>query len=120
MKKGDLRIVDVDGNGEINEYDMVEVRGSVPHWMLGLDMTFSHRGFSLYLQFQGALGAYKNISSVIGANDVTFENRWTEENNRPRALFPRLGGQTAIYNASSDYFIKFVGLPPPEEPLVQL
>lgn len=106
LKKGDLRIVDVDGNGEINEYDMVEVRGPVPHWMLGLDMTFSHRGFSLYLQFQGALGAYKNISSVIGANDVTFENRWTEENNRPRALFPRLGGQTAIYNASSDYFIK--------------
>ena len=106
LRKGDLRIVDVNGDGYINEYDMVEVRGPVPHWMLGLDMTLSYSGFTLYLQFQGALGAYKNISSVMGPNNVTFENRWTEENNRPYALFPRNGGKTEIYNASCDYFTK--------------
>jgi TonB-linked SusC/RagA family outer membrane protein len=107
LQKGDLRLKNVNGDSLLNWRDKVELgAGATPHWMFGFNIDLSYKNFSMTSLWQGAFGFYKNIRTIVGSNDVTFANRWTEENNDSTALIPRIGTNAGGYWASSDYFLK--------------
>lgn len=107
LKPGDIKLVDRNNDGKLDWKDKAELgQGTVPHWMFGLNLSLSFKSISLTTLWQGAAGFYKNIRKVFGYNDVTFKYRWTEENNNPHAIIPRLGTNAANYWETSDYCLK--------------
>ncbi len=108
LKKGDIRIVDINGDGYINWRDKQELgKGYTPNWMYGFNMDFGWKGISLSMLWQGAWGYVKNVSGVADANEVCFNNRWQDKvNEDPYALIPRLGSAASKYLSTSDYLIR--------------
>jgi TonB-linked SusC/RagA family outer membrane protein len=107
LNKGDINLLNQNEDAVLDWRDKVELgQGTTPHWMCGLNMDLQYKGFSLTMLWQGAFGFYKNISTVVGSNQTTFNYRWTEQENRPYALIPRIGTNAGYYWGSSDYFLK--------------
>jgi TonB-linked SusC/RagA family outer membrane protein len=107
LNKGDIRLLNQNGDDVLDWRDKVELgQGSTPHWMVGINSDFRYKGFNLTMLWQGALGFYKNISTVVGHNETTFKYRWTDEENRPYALIPRIGTNAGYYWGATDYFLK--------------
>ncbi|MFD2888418.1 TonB-dependent receptor [Chitinophaga cymbidii] len=95
LRIGDQRLVDVNGDGTLDWKDQVEIgKGTRPHWMMGLNTDLRYRNFDFSALIQGAMGHHTYITFSQGANfpSYVYEERWTEENNDPNALIPRLGG----------------------------
>ena len=107
LNKGDIKLLNQNGDDVLDWRDKVELgQGSTPHWMVGLNTDFRYKGFNLTMLWQGALGFYKNISTVVGANETTLKYRWTDQENRPYALIPRIGTNAGYYWGGTDYFLK--------------
>ncbi|MEI7422022.1 MAG: TonB-dependent receptor [Prolixibacteraceae bacterium] len=107
LNKGDIKLLNQNGDNVLDWRDKLELgQGTTPHWMVGLNTDFRYKNFNLTMLWQGALGFYKNISTVVGANQTTFKYRWTEQENRPYALIPRIGTNAGYYWGGTDYFLK--------------
>ena len=106
LRPGDVRLIDVNGDKLVDWRDQVEIgKDSEPNWMFGFNTNFAYRNFDLSMLFQGAFGFYKNF--VLGANtSKTFNKRWTEGNNDPHALIPRVGSIASTAQYTSDYTFK--------------
>jgi TonB-linked SusC/RagA family outer membrane protein len=92
LKKGDVRYVDHNEDGVLDWKDQVEIgKGQIPQWMGGLNINLNYGNFDLSALVQGAFGYYKLVS-LTSFTQTFFDNRWTEANNNPNALIPRLGG----------------------------
>lgn len=113
LQPGDIRILDVNGDGVITVMDQVEIgNGTTPHWMAGLNAALKYRDFDLSALFQGAFGYHNYIAFSQGKvyPEFLYEERWTPENNRSDALIPRLGGSGGGYNlAATDLRYKNAG-----------
>ncbi|MFY0715000.1 TonB-dependent receptor [Seonamhaeicola sp. NFXS20] len=99
-KPGDVRFVDFDNNGIINEEDQQIIGNAQPEFFGGINNTFSYKGFELSVLFQYVYG-----NDLYNLNVVTLENltglqnqrttvldRWTVDNtntNIPRATTTR-------------------------------
>lgn len=106
IKLGDIKFVDVNKDGVLDWKDEVPIgNGSLPHWMFGLTTTLNYRNFDLSFLFQGSAGNYVNVDLPWCAE--LFNDRWTDANDNPHALFPR-SGSVAIGPAptNSDFFLK--------------
>ena len=114
LRIGDVRKVDVDGNGIINDQnpdnpngkgqgDVVFVGDAQPHYVFGINLGAKFKGWDFQSFFQGQLqqrifrngvNAYPFIfpwpNQTVAYNGLT----WTEEN--PGADFPRLTAQTGL------------------------
>lgn len=104
LRPGDIRIVDMNKDGEIDWRDQVEIgEGTTPHWMFGLNTQLKYRDFDLSALIQGAFGYNTYIAFSQGKVYPTFvyEERWTETNNRSDALVPRIGGSGGGYNLAT-------------------
>ena len=127
---GDIRYVDVNGDGRINfndinkeVLDMVRIGyGALPEITFALNADFNYKNFYLNMLWQGVthvdymLGGNDQYKWVVGTmlntafdqngNGVKYiaENSWTPEN--PNAKYPRLstatGGNNILY---SDYWM---------------
>ena len=108
LRPGDIRYQNTNGDGKLDWKDQVQIgKGQVPHWMMGLDINLKYKNFDLSALFQGAFGYYTWIAMI--KNSVEFyDNRWTEKNNNPNALVPRLGG-AGTNGLSSDFYLKKAG-----------
>ena len=105
LRPGDVRLVDTNGDKVLDWRDQVEIgKGSIPNWMFGANFNLKYKGFDLSLLFQGAFDYYSNLSLEVTRE--TFNERWTEENNDPHALIPRVGSIAPTANYASDYFYK--------------
>lgn len=113
LKPGDIRYKDVNGDGILDWKDQVEIgKGTVPHWMFGLNTNIKFRDFDLSALFQGAFGYYNNINLMQAnglAPSVYYELRWTEQNNVADAFIPRLGSTAATNSLHSDHYYKKAG-----------
>ena len=114
---GDIKYVDINGDGQINSEDMVRIaRSTMPELMFSFQFDADYAGFDFSLQFQGAslcdkmlMGAWYNYS---GATDLTpltvpwygnydnaplylVEGSWRPDNTD--AQFPRLSVDKASY-----------------------
>ena len=87
--------MDVNGDGIIDDYDMVKVGNTIPHWTGGINTDFTWKDFSLYVRMDYALD-YKlhdfSSSWIMGNLQGTFntlektKDSWTPEN--PNAKYP--------------------------------
>lgn len=117
---GDIKYVDVDGNGVVNSDDMTYLGyGNIPEIVYGINGSLSWKNFDLSFLFQGAAHAQVYLKGGIiqpyfnqgNLPQMWVTEAWTEEN--PSNRYPRLaesthnfpttdipGVQTYLYDAS--------------------
>jgi TonB-linked SusC/RagA family outer membrane protein len=92
---GDVRFVDVDGNGKIDDNDRTYIGKGIPDWSFGLNIGFEWKGLDFSMLLQGTVG--NQVFNVSRRTDLyyvnlprTILNRWTGEgtsNTNPRFVF---------------------------------
>ncbi len=102
---GDVKFVDVNGDGVIDANDMVRSdKTAEPRFVGGLTLGLTWRGWDLMALFQGATGAQLYVFTYSGTIgnflESYYENRWTEEN--PWADGPRTYERENEYWANPD------------------
>ena len=97
FEPGEMKILDIDGDGVITLNDRTDIGDPTPKFTYGLTNTLSWRGFELSALLQGTYGG-----KVLNVNRIRTEssprvnisrdrwlNRWTPEN--PDAKYPKIG-----------------------------
>ena len=105
LKQGDVHLLNTNGDAVLNWRDQVEIgKGTMPHWMAGLNLDLAFKGFDLSALFQGAFGFSQNVvlRHAMVFPEIMYKERWTYENNDRHAIVPRLGG-AASNDWASDY-----------------
>ena len=77
---GDVRFVDVNGDGVINEDDRTFIGNPTPDVTFGFNASLEYKNFDVSFFFQGALG--NEIFNGTQRRDLRFTNRTTEILNR--------------------------------------
>ncbi len=106
---GDVRFVDMNGDGKIDEDDQAMIGKGMPDWTFGLNFNVEWKGFDFSMMWQGTIG--NDIYDATRRTDVAsmnlpayMLNRWTGEgtsNKIPRYV---IGDK---YNwVSSDLYVK--------------
>jgi len=100
IQPGDIKYRDQNGDGVVNDYDLVVIGNPLPKHTGGFNNNFSYKGFRLSAFFQWSYG-----NDVFNANRILFEgnatsrnvnqfssyvNRWTPENQNN--TYFRVGG----------------------------
>ena len=99
-KPGDLRFVDANGDGKINDEDRQDCGNAFPKMTLGLNMGGTYKGLDFNLFFDGNFGnkiynaQYFNTvyNEITGNQYADRMNSWTETN--PNTDVPRYVGGT--------------------------
>ena len=94
-KPGDVKYVDLNGDGKIDANDMTAIGNSFPKYNFGFNADFSYKNFDLNILFQGAAkvdsrlaGALAEMGNQEGfTHEIYTNNYWTPENTGAR--FPR-------------------------------
>jgi TonB-dependent starch-binding outer membrane protein SusC len=106
IRPGDVRYVDQNNDGVINELDRVHVGASIPAYTTGFQIAGSYRNFDLSLFWQGAFGHsiyYQVATDIEGFYrpfNVTmryYDERWTGEGTsqtQPRASWSAKANNT--------------------------
>ncbi|MDE6206809.1 MAG: TonB-dependent receptor, partial [Muribaculaceae bacterium] len=81
---GDVRFVDMDGNGSITEDDRTKIGKGMPDWTYGVTLNATWRGFDFFIFFQGVAGndiydATRRIDALSSNLPSGMLNRWTGE-----------------------------------------
>ena len=95
-KPGDIRYVDNNDDGIIDENDAVYLGPTFPKYILGSTFELSFKNLSLNLFFQGAAGVKTRIGGTITdggiwegfTHEIFTNNQWTPETPDPNARFP--------------------------------
>ncbi len=92
---GDVRFLDVDGDGDIDDDDRTYIGKGTPDWSFGLNIGFEWKGIDFNMLLQGTVG--NSVFNVTRRTDLyyinlpkTILNRWTGEgtsNTQPRFMF---------------------------------
>jgi len=111
---GDLKYLDYNGDGVVNEYDKVPIGYSkIPEIVYGFSGGLDYKGFSLDIHFQGAAHSSVFISNYLmyefynrGRVQSIHQGRWTPET-ADTATYPALhiGGTSQNHNKNS-FFLK--------------
>jgi len=72
-RPGDVRFIDTDGNGIINNDDKVMIGKPMPDWTYGITMGFDYKGFDFSMFWQGSYGF--DIFQFTTRGDVPLLNR---------------------------------------------
>lgn len=111
VKPGDFKYKDRNGDGYINQYDVVPMgyNGSCPEIYYSFNLGFEWKGLGVSALFQGAahysvvLGVAGRDIPLIGNTTITdryYNNRWTPGN--PEAKYPRLTTMTNANNFTNN------------------
>lgn len=101
---GDIKYRDITGDGKIDENDQTVISpySRVPRLQYGFGGTIRYKNFDLGVFFTGSgmRSVMAGLMAPFGQNDQNVfkfiaENRWSEKNPDPNALYPRLGIQTS-------------------------
>jgi TonB-linked SusC/RagA family outer membrane protein len=104
---GDLRFVDVNGDGVINGNDRAYIGSPIPKFIFGFNVDLQYKGFDFSLNIQGQTGnKIFNSKEMVRPDPYNFEahvmDRWTGPGTSDTEPRPSFGG----YNYSvSDKFI---------------
>ncbi|MEL6865613.1 MAG: TonB-dependent receptor [Bacteroidota bacterium] len=93
---GDIRFVDVDGNGRITPEDRTFLGSAIPDFFFGLNLGADYKGFDFSIFMQGATGlkVFNNVRAQMESMNgtvnqfATVADRWTGDgtsNDMPRA-----------------------------------
>jgi TonB-linked SusC/RagA family outer membrane protein len=103
---GDVHFLNINGDDRLDWRDQVLIgQGPYPHWMLGLNVALSYKGFDLNALVNSGVGFVQEVKlrQMSGYPEVMYNERWTYRNNDPQAIVPRLGSN-APNTAPSDYY----------------
>ncbi len=114
-KAGDLKFVDQNGDGIINDQDRVYMGSYAPKYTYGLTGTFSYKNFDLSFQLQGIQGvkifnAFKNSTldaSVQGYNmSREILNAWSATNTNSNIPIVRADDPNKNFGTCSDWYLE--------------
>lgn len=112
---GDVKYVDRNGDGEINEKDQTYLGNYIPDFTGGFNLGLEYKNFtfSLFADFSygneiANMNLFHMQSPLMGANILQsyYDNRWTPEtpgNNQPRLTASTQSGQNTLF---SDRYIE--------------
>lgn len=112
-RPGDVKFVDLNNDGTINDEDRTKLGSAMPDFTYGLNANFEYKNFDLKLFFQGVYGNETvNAISVFNRNPQGIWNsyesrldRWTPEN--PNTNEPRMTAADPNVNiAFSDRYVE--------------
>lgn len=105
---GDVRFVDFNGDGKIDNDDRTDIGNGTPKWTFGLNFGAEWRGFDFNMFWQGVAGV--DVFDATRRTDIASSNypswmlaRWTGEGTSNRV--PRLVNGDANNWQSSDLYI---------------
>ena len=106
---GDVRFVDVDGDGVIGDGDKTYIGKGIPDWVFGINLGFDWKGFDFSMLLQGQFGAQAyNVSRRIDLGAVNLPsymlNRWTGEGSTNR--YPKFEVGDATNYVVSDVWVE--------------
>lgn len=92
LEPGDVRFVDRDGNGAIDDDDRGKIGRGMPDWTYGFSINAAWKGFDFNVFFQGTAGndifdATRRVDAIASNLPSWMLNRWTGEgttNSMPR------------------------------------
>lgn len=74
LKEGDVKFIDVNGDGNVTEEDMTVIGNSLPKYLASFNTTFSWRGLSLSAVFDGAFGyQVANLQKFYSDSNVDMD-----------------------------------------------
>src|SRR5690606_22816592 len=108
VRPGDVRYVDVDRNGVIDQYDKVDLGQGMPTFTYGLNVGLDYKGFDLAVSAYGVAGnqlvqSYRDPGSRQANYTTAILNRWTGEGTSNR--MPRVT-ETNINWRFSDLYLQ--------------
>ena len=111
---GDIKVLDLNGDGEVDINDRTIIGNPNPDFIYGFNLNMSYKNFSLRALFNGsqgndivngnmyrfgyAEGTYRNVISEA------WDDRWSSEN--PDGTYPRLGYSSNLFAAAMDRFVE--------------
>lgn len=105
---GDVRFVDLDGNGQIDDNDRTDIGNGMPDWTYGLNLNVSWKNFDLSMMWQGTIG--NDVFDATRRVDITTSNlpswmlgRWTGEGTSNK--YPRFVLGDNVNWQSSDLYV---------------
>ncbi|MDL2257118.1 SusC/RagA family TonB-linked outer membrane protein [Bacteroidales bacterium OttesenSCG-928-I14] len=118
IQPGDIKYVDKNLDGIIDEFDCTVIGGDKPISFFGLDLGFEYRGFEFSMLWQGVYNrdiylndkvlteGFQQISQHYGQAYEHMLDRWTPETAQT-ATFPRLSAGGNRYNQGNDWGSSF-------------
>ena len=107
-KPGDVRFVDVNNDGVINDDDRTYIGKGTPDWTWGLNFQASWKGFDFSMLWQGTIG--NDIYDATRRTDISYTNlpaymlnRWTGEGTSNK--YPRFVMGDSVNWVGSDLYI---------------
>lgn len=109
IQPGDIKYVDQNGDGVVNDQDMVIIGRATPIHTGGFNNNFTYKGLSLNVFFQWSYG-----NDIMNANRIIFEgnyngkninqfrsyvDHWTPENTTSRNFRPGGQGPRGVYSS---------------------
>ena len=109
VKPGDVRYVDMDHNGVINDEDKVDLGNGVPKFTFGFNLGFNYKNFDFNAQFAGATGfqilqSYRNYTGYQNNWTTAVLQRWTGEGTSNKV--PRISSKATMNYEFSDLFLQ--------------
>jgi TonB-linked SusC/RagA family outer membrane protein len=105
---GDVRFVDVNGDGSITDADCTDIGNGMPDWSFGINFSAAWKGFDLSMMWQGTAG--NDVYDATRRTDIAsvnlptwMLNRWTGEGTSTRIPRFALGDNTNW--KSSDLYV---------------
>lgn len=103
---GDLKYVDINGDGEISDDDKTFIGSSLPNCSFGLNLSAEYKGFDFSMLWQGDFGneIYNNWKNEL-MGGYAAKNQMADMNNRFRAqevTFTTAGGETITLPANTN------------------
>ena len=106
VKPGDVKFVDVDHNGIIDDNDKVDLGNGMPDFTYGFNLGFDYKGFDFSLNANGSVGnkivqSYRNHTNKKSNYTTAILNRWTGEGTSNR--IPRVTDTNVNWQFSDLY-----------------
>ncbi|WP_282123133.1 SusC/RagA family TonB-linked outer membrane protein [Algibacter mikhailovii] len=103
LRPGDMRVVDSNGDGQLNNEDLTYKGDAQPHYVYGINLAAKYKNFDISAFFQGALNHYIYRTGYFAQpfqaewqnqSNTWLGRTWTEDNRN--AEFPRLTTQRGL------------------------
>ena len=108
---GDIKYVDLDGDGKLTDKDRTYIGCDVPDITYGVNLNLRYKGFELSMFGQGVTGTKVNFSmenawafSDYASPRKYHLKRWTVDNPNPNAAYPRIYPRTSKHSTYNQYF----------------
>lgn len=107
-KPGDVRFVDRNGDGRIDDQDRTMVGNPNPDFTYGFSVSANYKGFDLIIQANGVAGnqivqSYRNMSSPFGNYTTQILDRWHGPGSSNR--IPRVTENNKNWTTFSDLYV---------------